>query len=143
MTKKQKIKAASVKSSNSIMFVEVDDVLEQKQIIKIVDIVDGVAAISYEDGEKIYETIENSLKISPKIELDFQNIDILTMAFLNASIGNLYLSHDENEINDMLVFKDLSDENKVLLEKAIEQAKKYSQKKEKMDQIFNRIMQNG
>lgn len=58
--------------------------------INIATIIEGNIAVSTSDGEIVFSNLRKHLKEKEKVTLDFGNISILTTAFLNAAIGQLY-----------------------------------------------------
>lgn len=59
--------------------------------INIYNIIGNSFAIEADDGELIYKRIEQVFDEKRMVLLDFQNIEVLTAAFLNTSIGQLYI----------------------------------------------------
>ncbi len=70
--------------------------------------------VAAEDGEKVFAQIKKALLERKKIDISFLNVEMLTSAFLNTSIGNIYGEFDENKIKDSLTVSDISDEDKLL-----------------------------
>ncbi|SFD85961.1 STAS-like domain-containing protein [Thermophagus xiamenensis] len=58
--------------------------------INIVNIIGDVFGIEAEDGQKVFEMIVKAFKEKKKVILSFQNIEMLTTAFLNTAVGQLY-----------------------------------------------------
>lgn len=58
--------------------------------INIFNEVEGRAAVSAEDGEAIFEKLNQALKNNKTVVLDFLNVEIITAAFLNTAVGSLY-----------------------------------------------------
>jgi hypothetical protein len=55
--------------------------------------------------------------------LDFQNIEVLTAAFLNTSIGQLYSKYSSEVIKSNLSVENMFPEDVILLKKVVETAK--------------------
>lgn len=96
-----------------------------KFIISIYNEVNSDSAISVDDGEKVFKKIDQALSNNIKVELDFQNINLIITAFLNAAIGQLYSKYSSEELNNNLKLVNIKPEDKSLFQLVIERAKKY------------------
>ncbi|HOU99101.1 MAG TPA: STAS-like domain-containing protein [Bacteroidales bacterium] len=96
-----------------------------KYIISIYNEVNGDSAISVDDGEKVFKKIDQALSNNLKVELDFQNINLIITAFLNAAIGQLYSKYSSEELNNNLKLLNIKQEDIPLFQLVIERAKKY------------------
>lgn len=77
------------------------------------------------DGKKIHDRIAAALKEEYTVTVSFLSVNCLTMAFLNAAIGQLYGSFSENEIRSKLKFMDLEPDDRALLKRVVDTAKEY------------------
>lgn len=93
--------------------------------IRIFDEVGGDSAISVDDGTKIFTKIDNAFTKGLKVILDFQNIDLIITAFLNAAIGQLYSKYSSEDLQDKLSLLNIKPEDKRLFQIVIERAKEY------------------
>ncbi|OFX59212.1 MAG: hypothetical protein A2046_12820 [Bacteroidetes bacterium GWA2_30_7] len=98
---------------------------QNKFLIRIFDEVNGDSAISVDDGDLIFKKIDNALSQSLSVELDFQNINLIITAFLNAAIGQLYSKYNSEQLNEKLKLKNIKPEDVHLFKKVIERAKEY------------------
>lgn len=103
--------------------------MEQKKI-NIFDLVGGKAAVSTEDGERLFETISAFLEKDFDVVLDFANIETLITTFLNAAIGQLYSKYKSPFLREHLSVRGLQPEDKDRMIKTIERAKEYFKDKE-------------
>jgi len=101
-----------------------------RKTISIFDIVGGKAAVSSEDGDRLFTTISAFLDEGLKVDLDFINIETLITTFLNAAIGQLYSKYDSPFLREHLSVKHLAPEDKDRMIKTIERAKEYFKNKE-------------
>ena len=106
--------------------------MEQKKI-NIFDLVGGKAAVSTEDGERLFETICAFLEKDVEVVLDFANIETLITTFLNAGIGQLYSKYDSTFLKEHLSVKGLQPEDRERMIKTIERAKEYFKDKENIE----------
>jgi hypothetical protein len=93
--------------------------------INIYNEVHGRAAVSAEDGEKIFIKIKEALSKEIKVILNFINIEILTSAFLNTAIGQLYKDFPSDFLRDFVKASNLLPEDKDILKAVLERANEY------------------
>ncbi|HEW78870.1 MAG TPA: DUF4325 domain-containing protein [Phycisphaerales bacterium] len=105
----------------------------ERKTINIFDVVGGKAAVSTEDGDRLFETISAFLGKDFEVVLDFVNIETLTSTFLNAAIGQLYNKYDSPFLRKHLSTSNLQPEDKELMVKIIERAKEYFKDKENLE----------
>ena len=79
-------------------------------------------------------------KLFLPVELSFQNVDMLTSAFLNTAIGQLYRDFSEKQIRDLLSVTEIANEDKVLLKRVIETAKLYYKDPQWLEDSIKKIM---
>lgn len=99
-----------------------------------------------EDGQKVYRLIEKILKNSPKkIKLSFLSVKLLTSAFLHMAIGQLYKDFDNEVIKNALSVENIQPEDKNLLKKVIDNAKrkKENKKQERSHMLEFKSTNNG
>lgn len=77
------------------------------------------------DGQKVYDKITVALCENKKVELSFAEINELTPAFLNSAIGQLYGCFPTEQIENNLLFTDISEEDEIILKRVLERAKTY------------------
>ena len=105
----------------------------ERKIINIFDVVGSKAAVSTEDGDRLFETINAFLEKDFEVVLDFANIDTLITTFLNAAIGQLYSKYDSPFLREHLSVSNLQPEDRVRMVKAIERAKEYFRDKDNLE----------
>ena len=103
----------------------------ERKIINIFDVVGGKAAVSTEDGERLFETISAFLEKDFEVVLDFANIETLITTFLNAAIGQLYSKYDSPFLREHLSVRGLQPEDRKRMIDVIEGAKEYFKEKDK------------
>lgn len=107
--------------------------------INIAAIIGGNIAVSTSDGEIVFSNLSKQLNEKEKISLDFANISILTTAFLNAAIGQLYNGNNypTNFLNEHLKIINVRDIDKPLFSLVITRAKEYYQNKKNLEESVN------
>ena len=93
------------------------------KLLVIAEIIKSEFAVSPEDGNTVYEIIKREIESENQLELDFEGIDIMTTAFLNNAIGNLYRNFDKQQLNMYINMANISDCDLALVKKAIDRAK--------------------
>ncbi len=93
--------------------------------IKVADFIGSPLCISADDGQKVFEKIEQLLKVGKHVTISFENIDMLISLFLNVAIGQLYGSFSEDEIKANLKVENLVSDDMELLKQVVDNAKKY------------------
>ena len=91
--------------------------------IEIANIIGDVYAIENTEGQKVFFMIKKAFDEKKKILLSFLNIKILTTAFLNTAIGELYNYFSEEFIRENLKIEYLNDAGVIKLKKVVEIAK--------------------
>ena len=111
-----------------------------KIIIRIFDEEGGNVAVSVGEGDAIHQKIDIAIADEFIVVLDFQNIDIITTAFLNACIGQLHSKHLHGALNQYLKFENVKNEDKHLFSKAIKRAKEYFANPDDFHQLVKKVM---
>jgi hypothetical protein len=99
--------------------------------------------ISTEEGEQLFSLIEQELRKSNNVTLDFSNINIIVSTFLNASIGQLYGKYDSDFIKEHLTVENMSSEDLAVLKKVTDRAKEYFSDKNNLEDFFKKHFPNA
>ena len=91
----------------------------------VFEIVGSQLCVASCDGQRVYERIAAALKERRSVMLSFYSITILTAAFLNTAIGQLYGEFNEEQIRALLKVQDMQSDDLVLLKRVVETAKQY------------------
>jgi len=110
--------------------------------INVVNIIGDVYGIEASDGEKVFELIIKAFKENKKVTLSFQNIKILTTAFLNAAVGQLYRDFDEEFIKQHLQVSEISESGEVALKRVIETAKLFYENPDLLKKTIDEISED-
>ena len=104
--------------------------------IKITDFIGSPNCISAEDGQKVFGKIEALFKDGRSVILSFDRVKILISLFLNIAIGQLYGSFTEQEIRAKLKVQDLPGDDMELLQRVVDNAKKYYANQSQYDKAW-------
>lgn len=110
--------------------------------ISIVNTIGDVYGVEADDGQKVFELIAKALNDRKRVVLSFQNIEMLTTAFLNSAVGQLYKDHTEEYIKENVTVSGISDSGKVALKRVIETAKLYYKDPEALKRSIDEIRED-
>lgn len=109
--------------------------------LKIYDILGGPIWVAAEDGQKVYEKIKAAFAANHAVDLSFAQKENLITAFLNASIGQLYSGdYSDDFLNENLGFVDIEDSDRELLQRAVNNAKRYFSNRSGYDQAWGEVV---
>lgn len=108
--------------------------------IHLAKIIGGPDAISSEDGERVFKSINDELKAGRKVVIDFEGINLLITHFLNIAVGQLYGLYDTPFIQDHLFVSNLLEEDKATLRVVTRRAKEYFLNQKLMDEQISKIL---
>ena len=112
----------------------------EKVTINVVNIVGDKFCTEAEDGQKVYVVIDKALKEKRKVHISFLNIEMLTTAFLNTAIGQLYRDYTEELIKESLSVEHLTPSGSVSLKRVVDTAKLFYKNPNAMEQSINDIL---
>lgn len=103
------------------------------------NIIESDIAVATDAGDKVFNEIVFHLNKRSAISLDFVGISILTTAFLNAAIGQLYSNNKFSSefLNDYLKITNVQEEDKPLFSMVIRRAKEYFKNKKGFEDSAN------
>lgn len=108
--------------------------------ISIYEVVGTQYCVATGDGEKVYSRLALALRHNRRVSLSFRNVSLLTSAFLNAAIGQLYGKFDEERIHDSIEFEEIEPDDAELLELVEDNAKKYFEDPERAEQLVRQVL---
>lgn len=109
--------------------------------LSVYEIVGSALCIASEDGQKVYDRIEAALKEDRSVALSFRNVTSLTSAFLNAAVGQLYGSFDEERIRAKLKVQDMQADDRALLKRVVDTAKEYFKDPYRFEQAIGETLE--
>jgi len=110
---------------------------EAMKMVKVVELINSDTAVSAESGNVVFKQIDSFLKSGSDVKIDFEGILLLTTAFLNAAIGQLYKDFSSEELNAHLKLENVAPEDKPLFKMVIERSKSYFKDKKGFDAAAN------
>jgi hypothetical protein len=106
--------------------------------IQVANIIGNLYAVEAEEGQKVYELIKKAIEENRKVLLSFLNIEMMTTAFLNTAIGQLYNDFSEEKIKENLSAENISDSGIAILKRVVDTAKLFYNDPD----TFNRLQQS-
>lgn len=108
--------------------------------LSIFEIVGSPLCVASGDGQKVYDRLAAAMKEGRSVRLSFRNVTILTSAFLNAAIGQLYGTFSEEQIRALLKVQDMQPDDLALLKRVVETAKQYFRDPKKFEQAVQEAL---
>ncbi len=91
----------------------------------IVHEITGQYAISFDDGQQLFDLIHPLLQSGQTVELDFAGVTVFASAFFNVAIGQLLQDISSETLNEKLIIEHLSPHGDTVLQQVIDNAKLY------------------
>jgi hypothetical protein len=105
--------------------------------LKVMQVIDSDTAVSTDDGQLVFDQLKISLDKEFIVDVDFEGIQMMTTAFLNAAIGQLYSEYKGEMLNKSLKLVNVANEDKILFKKVVERAKQYFEDQKSFDDAIN------
>jgi len=99
--------------------------MSEASVIRPSEVVGSPLCVASEDGEKLHSLLKAALGENRRIRLSFENVSVLTSAFLNSAVGQLYGEFPEEVIQASLSVSNMVPEDIDLLRRVVETAKAY------------------
>lgn len=109
-------------------------------IIKLNDLLTLNSGITPEEGKPVYDRIMQAFNQGHYVTLDFEGVSMLTTAFLNVVIGDLYKDYTSDELKAMLTLQNYTDSTAVRIKKVTDNAKLFYKDKEAYDKDVEEVM---
>lgn len=116
--------------------------MKNELMLSVFEIVASPLCVAASDGQKINDRISAALKEDRKVTLSFREITLITSAFLNAAIGQLYGDFDELKIRALLNVQDMQAEDLELLKQVVDTAKLYFSDPIKFNHIIDDVLED-
>jgi STAS-like domain of unknown function (DUF4325) len=103
----------------------------------------GEDAITFDDGQSVYEKIKPELVAGREVTLDFNDVSVFASPFFNAAIGQLLKEIKAEDLNRFLRIESLNPTGHEVLRRVIENAKKYYASKDYREAQTKVLQQMG
>ena len=91
----------------------------------VFEIVGNPLCFASDDGQKVHDRLAIALKEGRSVTLSFRNVTVVTAAFLNAAIGQLYGEFSADQIRTLLRVRDMQADDMMVLKRVVETARQY------------------
>lgn len=110
--------------------------MPEEIVVRVFDVVGSPLCVSADDGQAVYDKIAPLLRDGRKVAVSFAKVETLISAFLNAAIGQLYGEFPEDRIRELLSVRDMTQEDRILLKRVVDNAKNYFKHRASYDQAW-------
>ena len=110
--------------------------MEKRLQISMFEVVGSSFCVALGDGQKVYKRLSAAIAQDQPVSLSFKNVSLLTAAFLNVAVGQLYGNFDENQIRQLLKAVDIEPDDKALLRRVVDSAKRYFKDPQRYEQAL-------
>ena len=111
-----------------------------KEIIPVAKTIKSPAALTAEQGEKIYLQIKDALQKGYSVEVDFVDIESIITPFLNEAIGRLYEVFTSEELTDKLKIINQPEGTNRKVNMVIRNAKQFYSNREEYTNIVKKVL---
>lgn len=108
--------------------------------LSIYNIIGNSFGVEADDGEIVHKAIIHAFNEQRNVQLDFQNIEMITSAFLNTAVGQLYRDHDTDFIRKHLSVINMLPEDMALLKRAVDTAKLFYSDPDRLQKSIDEIL---
>jgi hypothetical protein len=112
----------------------------ERIVIRPFEVVGSSLCVASEDGERVHALLKAALAEKRQVDLSFENISVLTPAFLNSAVGQLYGEFPEEAIRDSLSVRDMFQEDADLLRHVVKTAKSYFSSPDRLCQARQEVL---
>ncbi len=108
------------------------------------NVINSNIAVATDAGDKVFNELVTVFDSGAKISLDFAGISIISTAFLNAAIGQLYSQgkYTSEFLNSSLKLVNIQPEDKPLFVMVVNRAKEYFANKKNFEGFAHEIFGN-
>lgn len=110
--------------------------------INIVNTIGDTFAVEAEDGQKVYTLIKKAFDKGNKVVLSFLNVKMMTTAFLNTAVGQLYGDYAEETIKERMQVQDISESGIVSLKRVVDTAKLFYKDPDALKRSIDEILED-
>ena len=93
--------------------------------LNISQVIDAKTAIAPSKGNSVHDMIKTALEKHETVFLNFEGMELMTTAFLNSAIGQLYSEFKPEILKEYLKIIYISPSDAILLKKVTDTAKLY------------------
>lgn len=80
-----------------------------------IKLISGKHTVSRDDGKKVYEKIKRLWSVSERITINFANVLVASVSFMDEAFGHLALDYSQDELRRKLKFINMMEFDRALL----------------------------
>lgn len=103
-------------------------------LLSVQQIIGDSAAFTPNAGDKVFEQLHEVLQVPEEAVLDFNGVSLLTTAFLNAALGQLYAHYSPDFLNRYVKFENVEQDDMARILLVLRRAKEYFDNKQQFGQ---------
>jgi hypothetical protein len=109
-------------------------------VLQVKNIIGDSFAVEAEDGQKVFDHIVKSISSKRKVNLSFKNIELVTTAFLNTAVGQLYDKFSEEEVRSYFMVSHTTNSIEISLKRVVKTAKLHYSDPDALQRSIDEIM---
>lgn len=110
--------------------------------ISVFGVVGSPLCVASSDGQKVYDRLAIALHAERPVALSFHNVTVLTAAFLNVAVGQLYGTFNAEHIRALLKVEDIEPDDLALLKRVVDTAMLYFKNPQRFDQVVQEALKD-
>lgn len=114
--------------------------MDNTLIIKITDHISLNKGITPDEAEPIYTMEMEAFRNGMNVVLDFAGVEMLTTAFLNVAIGNLYKDYLSEDLKNMLKLENLDEDTALRIKRVTTNAKSFYSDKNGYSKMIGEVI---
>jgi Icc-related predicted phosphoesterase len=99
-----------------------------KKTIKVFAVIGSKICVAAEDGQKLFDLLYQAISDNDRLDVSFENIELITAAFLNTAVGQLYGVFSEETITTLVSYTHLEEADEELFRLVVANALRYYRK---------------
>ena len=112
------------------------------ETIKIDSLITLHQGVTPDEGKPINDEIRKLMKEEKIVEIDFSGVELITTAFLNVVIGELYNDYSSEFLKERLKISNISEDDARRIKKVTDTAKLFYSNEESFNKSVNEVI-NG
>lgn len=96
--------------------------------------------VTPDEGEIIFKMLSEQFSQGRKVTLDFTGVEMMTTAFLNVAIGNLYKNYSSEQLKELMCFNGLTESIAKKIKLVTDAAKSFYNDEEQFSNIIDKVL---
>jgi len=109
-------------------------------VLQVINIIGDSYAVEADEGEKVFKQIVTAIDLERQVNLSFQNIEMVTTAFLNSAVGQLYDKYSEEKVRENFKVSNTTNSINIALKRVVKTAKLHYKDPEALKRSIDDIM---